>query len=79
MKVLPLRNMVLVRLHNGTKSTSPLVVITPERAICRFTVLAVGPEVRDVKPEQIVLANRLAGPVIGSEFLIPESAILGTL
>lgn len=79
MTVQPLRNMILVRLQNGTKPTFQLVVIAPERAICRFVVLAVGPEVRDVKPEQIVLANRLAGTAIGSEFLIPESAILGTL
>lgn len=79
MTILPLRNMVLVRLHNGTQSSSPLVVIAPERAICRFRVVACGPEVRDVKPEQIVLANRLAGTAIGNDFLIPESAILGTL
>lgn len=79
MKVIPLRNQVLVRLRNGTKPTSPLVVLAPERAICRFVVVAIGPEVRDVKPEQIILANRLAGTTIGSEFLIPESAILGYL
>lgn len=79
MRIVPLRNMVLVRAQNGTKPVSQLVVIAPERAICRFVVLAVGPEVRDVKPEQIVIANRLAGTAIGSEFLLPESAILGTL
>ena len=79
MKVLPLRNMVLVRPQNGTKLSSSLVVIAPERAICRFLVVAVGPEVRDVRPQQIVLANRLAGTTIGSELLIPESSILGTL
>jgi len=71
--------MVLVRLHNGMKPASQLVVIAPERAICRFVVVACGPEVRDVKPEQIVLANRLAGTSIGGEFLIPESSILGYL
>lgn len=79
MKIIPLRNMVLVRLQNGAKSSPHLVVIAPERAICRFIVIAVGPEVRDVKPEQVILANRLAGTAIGSEFLISESAILGTL
>lgn len=79
MQILPLRNMVLVRPQNGTNPSSPLVVIAPERAICRFVVIGVGPEVRDVKPEQIVLANRLAGTSIGSELLIPESTILGTL
>lgn len=79
MRIIPLHNMVLVRLHNGTKPTSQLVVIAPEQAICRFTVLAVGPEVRDVSEGQIVLANRLAGTAIGSELLIPESSILGVL
>lgn len=79
MKIIPLRNMVLLRSQNGTLPRSTLVVIAPERAICRFRVMACGPEVRDVKPEQIVLANRLAGTAFGSEFLIPESAILGYL
>jgi len=71
--------MVLVRPQNGTKPSSSLIVIAPERAICRFLVLAIGPEVRDVQPQQIVLANRLAGTTIGNELLIPESSILGTL
>lgn len=79
MKIIPLRNMVLVRPQNGTTSTSSLVVIKPEQTICRFLVIACGPDVRDVKPEQIVLANRLTGMSIGSELLLPESAILGTL
>lgn len=79
MEVIPLRNQVLVRLQNGMKPSAGLVVIAPERVICRFTVVAIGPEVRDVSQGQTVLANRLAGTMIGSEFLLPESAILGTI
>lgn len=76
MTITPLRNQVLVRLQKGMTSTSSLMVIEPEQTICRFLVVACGSDVRDVKPEQIVLANRLAGTIIGSELLLPESAIL---
>lgn len=75
----PLRNYVLVRPENGTKPPSKLVVVAPERVICPFRVLAIGPEVRDVQLGQIVLANRLTGTSIGNDFLLPESAIVGYL
>lgn len=78
MKILPLRNQVLLRLQNGTSPAHGLTVIQAERAICRFAVVAVGPEVRDVQRGQTVLANRLAGTSIGDELLLPESAILAT-
>lgn len=77
MKVLPLGRMVLLAPHVNGAPRSKLTVVAPERAICRFRVVACGPEVRDVKPDQIVLANRLAATVIGEQFLMPESAILG--
>lgn len=70
--------MVLLRLQNGTPPAHGLTVIQAERTICRFRVMAVGPEVRDVQLQDIVLANRLAGTSIGSEFLVPENAILAT-
>lgn len=78
MKVIPLRNMVLLRLQNRTVSAHGLTVIQAERAVCRFAVVACGPEVRDVQRGQTVLANRLAGTSIGDELLLPESAILAT-
>lgn len=80
MKISPLRNMVLVRpAPNGHEVSKLLTVIVPERVLCRFVVVACGPEVRDVQEGQTVLANRLAGTSIGSEILLPESSILGVL
>lgn len=79
MKISPLRNMVLLAPTDGHQASTILTVVSPDRAICRFRVVACGPEVRDVSEGQTVLANRLAGTVIGDQFLIPETAILGTL
>lgn len=79
MRVSPLRNMVLLAPMNGANGHSTLTIIQADRAICRFRVMACGPEVRDVSEGQTVLANRLAGTVIGAEILLPESSILGTL
>jgi len=77
--VIPLRNQVLVCPINGKSPASSLVVIQPERVVCPFRVLAIGPEVRDVQVGQMVLANRLAGTQIGGDYLLPESVIVGTL
>ena len=79
MTITPLRNMVLVRLQNGTVPAHGFTIIQAEQVICRFVVMAIGPEVRDVKVWDFVLANRLAGTTIGDELLIPESAILAFL
>lgn len=77
MRVEPLRNQVLLELAPNGAAASKVVVLAPERAICRFRVVACGPEVRDIRAGQIVLANRLAATVIGDQLLLPESAILG--
>lgn len=79
MQVIPLRDMVLLAPTNGAHLSKTLTVIAPERTICRFAVVAIGPEVRDVQPSQIVLANRLAATRIGEQFLLPEHAILGVI
>lgn len=79
MKISPLRNMVLLAPTDGHQASTILTVVSPERAICRFRVVACGPEVRDVAEGQTVLANRLAGTVIGAEILLPESSILGVI
>lgn len=71
--------MVLLAPVNGANGHSTLTIIQAERAICRFRVVACGPEVRDVQEGQTVLANRLAGTSIGSEILLPESSILGVI
>lgn len=56
-----------------------LTIIQPALTIQRFTVLDCGPEVHDVHAGDTVLANRLAGTVIGNTVLMSESAILATL
>lgn len=71
--------MVLLAPVNGANGHAGLTIIQAERTICRFRVVACGPEVRDVREGQTVLANRLAGTSIGSELLLLESSILGTL
>lgn len=77
--VQPLRNMVLGRLENGKNPSQGLVVIHPERAVCRFYVLAIGPEVRDIHVGQTILANRLTGTQIQGDYLIPDTAVVGYL
>lgn len=71
--------MVLLAPVSGGNGVSKLHIIAAERAICRFRVVACGPEVRDISEGQIVLANRLAVTKIGEQFLLPEGSILGTL
>ena len=79
MPIIPLRNMVLLRLTNGHASSSKLHVIQEPQVMCVFAVVACGPEVLDIQAGQTVLANRLAGTAIGGELLLPDTAILGTL
>ena len=80
MRILPLRNMVLVRFQDEVmESPSGLQLVRDPRAIRPALVLACGPEVRDLKPDMIALVNQVAGTQIGEQLLIPESAIVGTI
>lgn len=80
MKCIPLRNLVLVRFQDEDNTTeSGLEVIRDPKAIRPARVLAVGPEVRDLKPDMVALVNQVAGTVVGENLLIPESAIVGTI
>ena len=78
MKILPLRNLVLVRFEQE-EDESPLVVIRAAKAIRPAKVLAIGPEVREIRVGMVALVNSVAGTLIGEQLLIPESAIVGTL
>lgn len=77
-KIAPLRNMVLLQAAT-VRSQYGLTVIQPDTTIQRFTVLGCGPEVHDIHAGDTVLANRLAGTVLGNTLLVSESAILATL
>ena len=79
-KIVPLRNMVLVRLDDEhTDTASGLAVVRDPRVVRPAVILAVGPEVRDVREGQRVMVNTVVATVIGDELLIPEYAILGTI
>ena len=77
--IIPLRNMVLVRFQDEGLQEGELVVIRDPKLVRPARVLAVGPEVRDIKPDMVALVNRVAGTSIGEQVLVPESAIVGTL
>jgi hypothetical protein len=77
--ILPLRNLVLVRLRPSPARSSLLHVIMSERVARQADVVAVGPEVRDLVVGQIVVVNSVAGTAVGDSMLLAESAILGTL
>lgn len=79
MKILPMHAMVWVHLEAPNGHTGAVEVIRAPSPIRTARVIACGPEVRDVRPEQRVVVNSLAGTTVGDECLVPESAILGTL
>lgn len=78
MKILPLRDMILVRFqeHGHPKG---LVMVHEPKAVRPALVVAIGPEVRDIQEGQVVLVNQVTGTVIGGEFLVAEPNILGVL
>lgn len=78
MKILPLRNLVLVRFEQE-REDSPLTVIRDPKAIRPAKVLATGPEVRELRVGMVALVNSVAGTTIGEQVLVPESAVIGTL
>lgn len=78
MKILPLRNMVLVRFEQE-REDSPLYVVRDPKMVRPARVLAVGPECRDMQVGMVALVNSVAGTAIGEDLLVPESAIVGTL
>jgi len=83
-QIIPLRNMVLVELEQDIAGTplpviGGLVVIVSPRAVQKARIVACGPEVRDLQPGYLVLANTSAGHRINGQLLVPAHAILGTL
>lgn len=79
-RIVPLRNMVLVRFQDEEIETaSGLQLVRDPRQIRPAVVLAVGPEVKDLRVDMVALVNQVAGTQIGENVLVPESAIVGTL
>ena len=77
-QIIPLRDMVLVELESEI-APEGLTVICAPRVVQRARIVACGPEVRDLAPGYLVLANTSAGHRINGQLLVPAHAILGTL
>ena len=75
----PCGNRVLVTLMPDPPRSDLLVVITSPSRAQRAKVVAIGPEVRDVKPGELVLVSRLAGQEVGDKVLMPEGSVLAHL
>lgn len=78
MKILPLRNMVLVRFQERP-ALGTLWRPEEARTVRPAVVVACGPEVRDLHPDMVALVNSIAGTAIDGCLLVPESGIVGTL
>lgn len=75
----PLLNHVLLALEPEPEQSSVIQVQRATVGLTRFaTVTAIGPEVREVKVGQRVLASLTAGVEIGEGVvMVPESSVLG--
>jgi co-chaperonin GroES (HSP10) len=74
----PLRNGVLLALEPTPEKSKLIQVAGSLEDLVRFaTVVAVGPEVKDAKVGQRVLASVTAGVEVPGGMLIGEPAIIG--
>ena len=74
----PLISNVLIKVEPEPELSSVIAVQRSLEGLCRYgTVLAIGPEVRDVKVGQRVLASITAGVEMAQGTLIAETAIVG--
>jgi len=78
MRISPLRNMVLVRLV-PEPAPSGLQVVRDAKAVRAATILACGPEVRDLQIDQVALVNIVTATQVDGCYLVPAPSILGTL
>lgn len=75
----PLRNMLTVRPLPPPAYGGRLVVLDTQEAASRGEVLAVGPEVKDIKVGDGVVFSRLQGFEVQGVILLSEGAILATV
>lgn len=75
----PLRDLVLVRLRPLPEKTGSIIRVQRNEIARKADVLAVGPEVRDVKVGWGVVVNPLAGQEVGEGLLLPESSVMAYL
>lgn len=80
LRVLPLRDLVLVVLEEPPAPSALVTVVRLERQPTTLArVHAIGPEVRETHVGQRVIVSRLQGIEVGTEVLLPESAVLAHL
>jgi co-chaperonin GroES (HSP10) len=73
----PTANRVLVSLRPLPEMTGSIHRVSRSEYARAADVIAVGPEVRDVKVGDVVLVSALAGQLVGDNVLMPEAAIMG--
>lgn len=81
MNIEPQRNFVLVELRPDAESKpSGIEIVRLAQTPSQFaTVLAIGPDVREVVVGSTVIVSRLQGIVVEDKLLLPESAVLATV
>lgn len=77
----PLTNHLLLTIEPEPEASSIIAVQRATEGLARFgTVTAIGPEVRDVKPGQRVMASITASVQLNDNVhMIAESAVLGVV
>ena len=79
MRLQPLQDYILVRLLPEPARSTVLVVLSSPSRAQPAEVVAVGPEVRDVKPGEKVLVSKLAGQEVGDRVILREESVLAWL
>ena len=72
----PLHDYVLVELLPEPPRSTVLIVFAEPNRAQPATVVAVGPEVRDVKVGDQVLVSRLAGQAVHDKVVLRERSVL---
>jgi co-chaperonin GroES (HSP10) len=75
----PTGNRLLVRLRPLPEKTGLIIRVNSDEAARPADVLAIGPNVRDVKMGRGVVVSTLAGQLVGEDIILPESSVLGFL
>lgn len=73
----PLQDRVLVSLRPLPTMTGHIHRVSRQEYARSADVLAIGPEVRDVKVGDVVLVSALAGQQVGENQLVSEAQIIG--
>lgn len=77
----PFRSQILATRAEPPKPKSSLILVQGEGPATYYDVVAVGPEVRDIRAGQRILASSMVGQDLdlpsGPHVLLAESAVMG--